>query len=337
MSDLLEPLVSTIETIKDRIDRHGASLRQNETRTRAALIDPLLQALGWDTTDPALVTPEYRTGGWADYALIGPGNRPAAIIEAKRLGSVVENHLEQAVGYCIQEGIAYAGVTDGSHWQIYRTFEPVPLVQKLVLDVDISVRVAHESALKMLLLWRPNLSSGHALDAATPAFLADSFGKSPNPTASNSAGSPTQELPKVAERARQSRSVSDAPERGWKPLSEVLPKPGDAPPTRMRTADGSDRELRRAWIALLEGTAEWLWSNDFLTINNVPIQSSGRRNIVNIQPFHPEGNSFTQPWLIEGTPLWVERNISAQAAVANSKTLLEQCGVPQDEVSVWFE
>ena len=46
---LLEPLVSTIETIKGRIATHGASLRQNETRTRAALIDPLLTALGWDS------------------------------------------------------------------------------------------------------------------------------------------------------------------------------------------------------------------------------------------------------------------------------------------------
>ncbi len=29
---LLEPLVSTIEMIQDRIDRHGPALRENETR-----------------------------------------------------------------------------------------------------------------------------------------------------------------------------------------------------------------------------------------------------------------------------------------------------------------
>lgn len=42
---LLEPLVSVIEIIKARIEDHGPSLRENETRTRMALIDPLLQAL----------------------------------------------------------------------------------------------------------------------------------------------------------------------------------------------------------------------------------------------------------------------------------------------------
>ena len=54
---LLDELVDVIQTIQDRIRDHGASLRENETRTRMALIDPLLQALGWDTADPGLVTP----------------------------------------------------------------------------------------------------------------------------------------------------------------------------------------------------------------------------------------------------------------------------------------
>ena len=93
--------------------------------------------------------------GWADYALHGLGTQPIAIIEAKRLGSIVDNHLEQAVGYCIQQGIAYAGVTDGSHWQLYRTFEPVPLVDKLVLDIHIADAPAHQSALQLLLPLAP--------------------------------------------------------------------------------------------------------------------------------------------------------------------------------------
>ena len=42
----LDDLVSVIETIKQRIREHGDTLRQNETRTRMALIDPLLTALG---------------------------------------------------------------------------------------------------------------------------------------------------------------------------------------------------------------------------------------------------------------------------------------------------
>ena len=69
----LDDLVSVIETLQHRIREHGASLRENETRTRMALIDPLLAALGWHVSDPAVVTPEYNVSGrWADYALLRP-------------------------------------------------------------------------------------------------------------------------------------------------------------------------------------------------------------------------------------------------------------------------
>ena len=43
---LLDELVSVIETLKQRIREHGSRLRENETRTRMALIDPLLQNVG---------------------------------------------------------------------------------------------------------------------------------------------------------------------------------------------------------------------------------------------------------------------------------------------------
>ena len=57
---LLDELITVIETLKQRITDHGAILQDNETRTRMALIDPLLHVLGWDTTDPFLVIPELR-------------------------------------------------------------------------------------------------------------------------------------------------------------------------------------------------------------------------------------------------------------------------------------
>lgn len=49
-------------------------------RTRMALIDPLLSALGWTLSDPKEVIPEYKVdGGWADYALGGRIVRRATI------------------------------------------------------------------------------------------------------------------------------------------------------------------------------------------------------------------------------------------------------------------
>lgn len=75
----LDDLLRLVETLRARIDAHGPALRGSEALTRYALIDPLLRELGWDTSDPAQVVPEYSldkgffVGGkqFADYALLG--------------------------------------------------------------------------------------------------------------------------------------------------------------------------------------------------------------------------------------------------------------------------
>ena len=119
---LLDELIAVVETLQQRIVDHGATLRENETRTRMALIDPLLQALGWDTSDPALVTPEYDVRGRkADYALLGPSGSPAATLESKRMGEPLPGHRMQMLNYAVSTGIAYAGLTDGDRWELYDT------------------------------------------------------------------------------------------------------------------------------------------------------------------------------------------------------------------------
>ena len=91
-------MFSVIETLQQRIRDYGDSLRQNEIRTRVALIDPLLTALGWDVAEPGLVTAEYNMSSngsslRADYALLGSrADKPAALVEAKHLGESLDNH-----------------------------------------------------------------------------------------------------------------------------------------------------------------------------------------------------------------------------------------------------
>ena len=117
----LDDLVSVIETLKARLHTHRQVLQANETRTRMALIDPLLQALGWDTADPALVLPEYDLSGKrADYALLGGTGKPVAFVEAKRLGNRLASHRMQIVNYANLSGVPYAGLTDGNQWEFYR-------------------------------------------------------------------------------------------------------------------------------------------------------------------------------------------------------------------------
>ena len=171
----LEDLVKVIDTLQQRIKDHRPSL-QLEARTRAALIDPLLTALGWDVSDPGLVTPEYDVGqGRADYALINgsdPKRPVVGIVEVKQLDRALNDreHI-QMLNYVNMEGIKYAILTDGNVWKLYDVFKQAPLPERCLLNVKITGTLSHELALKLLLLWRPNLASGNPVPAEEPILV----------------------------------------------------------------------------------------------------------------------------------------------------------------------
>ena len=99
----LDGLLELVETLKQRIVEYKAELSQSEAQTRYALIDPFLRGLGWDTSDPGVVAPEYRVpnGMVADYALLVQG-KPVMIIESKKLDEPLQG------GKALDQGILYS-------------------------------------------------------------------------------------------------------------------------------------------------------------------------------------------------------------------------------------
>ncbi|MGI4760500.1 MAG: hypothetical protein ACRYF0_07335 [Janthinobacterium lividum] len=63
-------------------------MSKNEAATRAVLIDPVLRALGWDTTNLLLVEPERTVENKQslDYVLKDRSGKIQSVIEAKKLG-----------------------------------------------------------------------------------------------------------------------------------------------------------------------------------------------------------------------------------------------------------
>lgn len=160
-------LVKVIETLQKRIRSDGATIRGNELRTRTALIDPLLYALGWDAANPALVLPEYRAaGGSADYALLKMERnvKPPVIafIEAKRLGEPLKAHTTQMLTYANAEGVRYAGLTDGDRWELYEIFKEAPIGDRRILSVSIRRESPFDCAVKLQPLVWPRLETGAA-------------------------------------------------------------------------------------------------------------------------------------------------------------------------------
>ena len=102
---MLDDLVQTIETLKQRIKDHRDHIQNYESRTRVTLIDPLLRALGWDVSDPSIVRIEHNVdAGRPDYALLGMNTQPVLFVEAKKLAENA-SPVAQIVSYVVTENI----------------------------------------------------------------------------------------------------------------------------------------------------------------------------------------------------------------------------------------
>ena len=137
----IEVLTEVINQIKDRI-RQDQHVARNETRTRNALIDPILHVLGWDPTDPKIVIPEYQVNsGVVDYALLGVAGQPGsavAFIEAKRMTEdLSDEHRAQLFRYVRhRKSVNFAGLTNGDLWEMYEISQKTN--PRMILRLSIS-------------------------------------------------------------------------------------------------------------------------------------------------------------------------------------------------------
>lgn len=176
----IDALVRAIEALQERIRNDGDTIRSDEIRTRTALVDPLLTALGWDTTDPRMVIPEYRIGDMkVDYALVKvpKGRRrakPVAFVEAKRMVEYLGDHRRQVFNYAYAGGVKYGCLTNGVRWVLYDVFnKDAPRNDRRVVDVSLRHEPAFDCAVKLLLLQATNLEHGMRLSITGAQALLD--------------------------------------------------------------------------------------------------------------------------------------------------------------------
>ncbi len=312
----LESLIELVHTLSGRIDEHGPALRQSEALTRYALIDPLLRELGWDTSNPDMVIPEYRSGsGSADYALLSNG-QPAMMVEAKKLGEPLQDHLEQGIRYSVTQGILYFSLTDGRIWEIYETHRPVPIDQKQIVSFNLKSMPPSEVCLKAMSLWRYSVESSDVAVAQTPVV---------EPTQPQQ-GIPDTETHTIPTPAIQPQSVIPMPENGeWLPLSKFNPKGGDKPPSEMLFPDNTAVQTQ-LWKSIIVEAAKWLVNNNLLDTSHCPIQfsSSPLRYVVHTVPTHPNGKSFFSHAQVGS--LYIETHANSAIAIRKAILIIESAG-----------
>ena len=162
----------------------------NEANTRHHLIEPLLDALGWNLNDFNEVDREFKVydGTYLDYALRIDG-KPKLFIEAKALGKSLadKQFIAQTVNYANNEGVVWCVLTNGIDYHIYKSNEPVPMDRKLLFALDLAEPDKNQVADALQILSRGSVMEGRLdiwgesvfVDMRTRAALAK-LGKDPS-------------------------------------------------------------------------------------------------------------------------------------------------------------
>lgn len=304
LGEALEDAIEEINKLKTKINKYREQYSGNETLVRYSLIDPFLRMIGWDTSDPSQVIPEYSTGnGRADYALFGSDGDVIALLGAKKLGT--GENINQHLAYCLSVPSQYFIATDGNVWELYDAFKKVKIQEKIIEEWTILDDPPGEIIKKALTI--SNFSE---------------FGKKTqdNILRNNEIEhhDPDTELPRNTfieiDRARRT------------------------PPTRPKRLVIQGQEMHVSNVReVLIAVAEWLIQHGKLNPNEVPIESGPSRYIVNREPIHRSGKKYFDDHLLSNG-LHLEVHGSHQAVEANAKILMEEFGYGKNAISIeWNE
>ena len=312
---MIEDLVETVETLRQRIRDDGSHIGRHEKRTRVSLIDPMLCALGWDVANPRIVEVETKTtDGWADYALLDGNEQPFVFVEAKKLAER-DPPIAQVVGYATQENarganVRYCVCTNGDYWQLL----DIRSQQPTVFTTYVSGKNPAKIALSLLGLWRDSLSDGHFHPAVEPVLQ--------KPVSTLDVPAATGTLSPLKEKAA-----------GWTSLDIDFPHTGQPPPSELRLPDGTEKQIAN-WRHILIETSTWLFLTGALTAQQWR-EPFGKKYLFSQDGKNPKNDSnFVSGYAIQQGRLYVETSLSNKGMLRYTKQLLIRCGYTPSQVSV---
>jgi uncharacterized protein (DUF1810 family)/predicted type IV restriction endonuclease len=157
-------LIDNVREIADRVRRYREQFRDRgmgEANTKASLIEPILEALGWNIRDVDEVYREFRPNpkdNPVDYCLrLQRDTR--LLIEAKGLGEDMRDRrwIAQTLGYATMAGAKWCVLTDGDEYLIYNATAAVDADAKLFCRIKLSNGRDQEAASTLSLISRGNV------------------------------------------------------------------------------------------------------------------------------------------------------------------------------------
>jgi len=283
-------------------------LTKNEAATRAALIDPVLRALGWDTADVQMVEPERTVENKQslDYVLKGPGGTIQSVVEAKKLGESLDKlgHVGALIGYAFSLKPVSFFITDGLNWHCYSPghshYEPTSIIE-LRADKMLPVALQLLQLLDAAHSGYGLLPTSSLISEPVTAQLITSFPSNLSSQTILAPGSPKEYHPLAADLTDPAKQLGK--------------------PQWLRLPDGQEYPLK-TWKDILIKAAELvLRSQDKLSI---PMLDKAGKKTTLLNWHHSGKERSSHQVTYQGKTLFLDTHYSARDCVANALYLLQQ-------------
>lgn len=287
--------------------------RKNEAATRAALIDPVLRALGWDTANVQMVEPEKTLSNELriDYLLNDPTGQPWVVIEAKCLGSSLDKYgyVGKILGYALTLNVHTVCITDGITWHLHTHLQhgkSEPVVFSL-LETDL-LPAANE-----LIRWLDAAQAGHGIPPIGNLI------ESVTEVASSQLGKKA-EVQRIRIKALKEKSDSvSAYFTDLTQLNSTSIQPGQKP-KQLRLPNGTIKPIA-IWKDILLEVCYLVLSTNSNLVLPFPDKAGKKRFLFSFTK--PEGGSSTLT-SYQGRPAFILTHYSAADCIANALYAAQQ-------------
>ena len=287
--------------------------RKNEAATRAALIDPVLRALGWDTANVQMVEPEKTLSNELriDYLLNDPTGQPWVVIEAKCLGSSLDKYgyVGKILGYALTLNVHTVCITDGITWHLHTHLQhgkSEPVVFSL-LETDL-LPAANE-----LIRWLDAAQAGHGIPPIGNLI------ESVTEIASSQLGKKA-EVQRIRIKALKEKSDSvSAHFTDLTQLNSTSIQPGQKP-KQLRLPNGTIKPIA-IWKDILLEVCYLVLSTNSNLVLPFPDKAGKKRFLFSFTK--PEGGSSTLT-SYQGRPAFILTHYSAADCIANALYAAQQ-------------
>ena len=322
------PLVAIYHAIQQvcaNATANAGIFQKNEAATRAALIDPLLRALGWDTTNVQMVEPERTVENKQslDYVLKDATGGIRSVIEAKKLGESLDKlgHVGALIGYAFSLKPQNFFITDGLNWHCY---SPAHSHYQPVATLNLREAPSIEAALQ-LVQWFDAALSGYGIESETTFSQLPTFPKSP----------PSSAAPRTQPTPPKALSEPTTPRTKTVTFTDVsqlhlLNLPPGQKPKQLRLPNGTIKPIV-IWKDILLEVCYLVLDTNLRLALPLPDRAGKKRFL--FSRTKPETGTSTQA-SYQGKPVFIGTHYSAADCIGNALYAAQQLPAGQKTTSL---